>query len=215
MESPYKMRTRITFAKTEAMRYTGHLAVRSTWERTMRRAGLPLSYSQGYNPHPKFNLASPLPLGFTSETEMIDVWMSERVPIDEIREALEPAMPPGLALVEVKEVDLHASKLPNLLQAATFTVTLLEHEPNLEARVAELRQCENISWERRGKTFNLRELIDAIRLGEPTSEGEQRIIMRLSARSGATGRPDEVLEALDIDPYDARICRKALFLEKE
>jgi radical SAM-linked protein len=214
MESPYKMRLRITFAKTDAMRYTGHLAVRSTWERTMRRAGLPLSYSQGYNPHPKFNLASPLPLGFTSESEMIDVWMGEHVPLDEIRGALESAMPPGLALIEVEEVDLHAEKLPNLLQAATFTVTLLEHEPDLETRIAELRQGENIPWERRGKPFNLRELIEAIRLGEPTSEGEQRIIMRLSARSGATGRPDEVLEALGIDPYDARICRSELLLEE-
>ncbi|MEA3350141.1 MAG: TIGR03936 family radical SAM-associated protein, partial [Chloroflexota bacterium] len=212
MQSPYKMRVRITFAKTKAMRYTSHLDLRSTWERTMRRAKLPLAYSQGYNPRPKFNLASALPLGFTSEAEMIEMWFDERRSIAAITAALEPVLPPGLALIQIEEVDLHAEKLPNLLQSAAYTVTLLEHEPSLDKRVTNLRDQTSIMRERRGKSYDLRLLIEDLRLDDSAPHGEQNIIMRLSARPGATGRPDEVLEALGINPYDTLIRRTRLFL---
>jgi radical SAM-linked protein len=71
------MRLRITFAKTEAMRFTGHLDLHRTWERCFRRARLPLAYTQGFNPHPRLNLAAALPLGFTSQGEMIDAWLEQ------------------------------------------------------------------------------------------------------------------------------------------
>ena len=45
------------FSKTDAMRYTGHLDLHRAWERTFRRAGLPLAYTQGFSPHPRINLA--------------------------------------------------------------------------------------------------------------------------------------------------------------
>ena len=77
-------RLRLTFAKTEAMRFTGHLDLHHTWERTFRRAGLPLAYSQGFNPHPRLNLASALPLGFTSECEVIDVWLEQEMEPEQV-----------------------------------------------------------------------------------------------------------------------------------
>ena len=55
------MRARITFAKTEAMRYTGHLDLARALERTLRRAGLPLSYTQGFTPRARLHLACALP----------------------------------------------------------------------------------------------------------------------------------------------------------
>ncbi|HLE27799.1 MAG TPA: TIGR03936 family radical SAM-associated protein, partial [Anaerolineales bacterium] len=68
-------RLRLTFAKTAAMKFSGHLDLHKTWERTLRRARLPLAYSQGFNPQPRLQLASALPLGFTSECEVLDAWM--------------------------------------------------------------------------------------------------------------------------------------------
>ena len=61
MNSTPAMRLRATFSKTMAMRYTGHLDVQRAWERALRRASLPLAYSQGFKPHPKLNLTAPLP----------------------------------------------------------------------------------------------------------------------------------------------------------
>ena len=71
------MRIRVTFSKTYHMRYTSHLDVHRTWERTLRRARLPLAYSQGFNPRPKINLAAALPLGFTSDCEIVEFWLDE------------------------------------------------------------------------------------------------------------------------------------------
>ena len=83
------MRVRITFAKTDAMRFTGHLDLHRAWERTFRRAGLPLAYTQGFSPHPRINLASALPLGFTSERELVDIWLEQELPASAVTAALE------------------------------------------------------------------------------------------------------------------------------
>src|SRR5512146_1378298 len=105
------MRLRITFAKTEAMRYTGHLDLHRTWERTFRRAQLPLAYSQGFHPQPRINLASALPLGFTSDSEVADIWLEKDMPLDQIRELLQAALPPGISILQIEEVDSQAPAL--------------------------------------------------------------------------------------------------------
>src|SRR5512136_2976263 len=120
--SPIPMRLRITFAKTEAMRYTGHLDLHRTWERTLRRAGLPLAYSQGFKPHPRIVLASALPLGCTSQCEVVDVWLEEQLPLEQINDTLKRAMPPGLQVLEVAEVDPALPALPTQLAASEFRI---------------------------------------------------------------------------------------------
>ena len=89
------MRVRITFSKTPAMRYTGHLDLHRAWERAFRRAGLPLAYSQGFHPGPRLNLACALPLGFTSECEIVDAWLDGDLALSEIETALTGALPPA------------------------------------------------------------------------------------------------------------------------
>ena len=76
------MRIRITFSKSGAMQYVGHLDLHRSWERTFRRSGLPLAYSQGFHPQPRLNLACALPRGFTSQCEIFDAWLEQDVPID-------------------------------------------------------------------------------------------------------------------------------------
>src|SRR5512139_3345190 len=99
------MRIRIIFSKTDAMRFTGHLDLHRTWERLVRRAGLPLAYTQGYSPHPRINLASALPLGFTSDCEVVDIWLEVEMPSGEVRLALTQAAPPGISILDVTPVD--------------------------------------------------------------------------------------------------------------
>jgi len=99
------MRLRITFAKTDAMRFTSHLDLHKTWERTLRRANLPLAYSQGFNPHPHINLASALPLGFTGEAEVVDIWLDQTLLVPQIASDLERAAPPGIKISKIQEMD--------------------------------------------------------------------------------------------------------------
>jgi radical SAM-linked protein len=204
------MRIRINFKKTYAMRYTGHLDLHRAWERTFRRSGLPLAYSQGFHPQPKINLACALPLGFTSQCEVVDIWLEQTLPITEITQALEAALPPGLQITHIEEIDPHAPSLQTQVQSAEYIITLLEYFADLDSRVKILSSSESLLRERRGKPYDLRPLIEDLRCLPDDESGHQRLHVRLAAREGATGRPEEVLNAINISPLSARVHRTAL-----
>jgi radical SAM-linked protein len=203
-------RLRLTFAKTEAMRFTGHLDLHHTWERTFRRARLPLAYSQGFNPHPRLNLASALPLGFTSECEVIDVWLEQEMAPKQVSAALEQALPPGLRLLNIQVIDPHRPAVQSELEASEYSLTLLENCPDLEARCRSVLAATSLPRLRRGKDYDLRPLILALEPQLPDAGGCQRLFLRLAAREGATGRPEEVMAELGIQPEDARTHRTRL-----
>jgi radical SAM-linked protein len=212
------MRVRITFSKTEEMRYTGHLDLHRTWERTFRRARLPIAYSQGYHPQPKINLAAALPLGFTSQAEVGDFWLEEDLTLDEIEKALQQALPPGIKIEQLESVDLRAPSLQSQVKAAEYTVTLLDKCIQFKNNLTEILESESLLRERRGKKYDLRPLIEKLEQIEDDGYERPRIMMRLSSRSGATGRPEEVLAALEIPAQAARIHRTGLIFgesEKE
>lgn len=203
------MRLRIIFAKTGAMRFTSHLDLHKTWERTIRRTGLPLVYSQGFNPRPKLQLASALPLGFTSDGEILDAWFAEiHLSIDQILEALHRAAPPGLQIHNVTEIDPSSPPLQIQLRSAEYIVTLLDTIPDLESRLENLLACRTIPRERRGKTYDLRPLIISLSGINTDDQGRSRIAMHLSAQEAATGRPEEVLAALDI-PLETTLTHRS------
>lgn len=207
-------RYRLHFAKTEPMRYTGHLDVQRAWERTFRRAGLPVKYSEGFTPHPRFHLASALPLGCTSRYELADVWLERPLPVEEVEKRLREALPPGLELHRVEEVPEKAPALQNLVRAAEYEVHFLEPIPDLEERVRNFLSREHIPRERRGKPYDLRPLVEALEIRQDEASGETYLWMRLTALPGATGRPDEVLDALGIPWEISRVERVALLLDQ-
>ena len=122
------MRLRLTFSKSGALRYTGHLDLHSLWERTVRRAGLPLAYTQGFHPGPKIQLASALPLGFIGCAEIVDLWIIDSPgSLDRpYKELLQSASPPGLVISAVDVVDEHAPALQTQVVSAEYDVTFLE-----------------------------------------------------------------------------------------
>jgi radical SAM-linked protein len=204
------MRYRITFAKTAAMRYTGHLDLQRTWERTFRRAGLLLAYSQGFNPRPRLQLASALPLGFTSQGEVADVWLETSPPAQELQAALLAALPPGLQVLEVREVDGRLPSLQTELEASEFIITFLDPITDLAQRCEDLLYASELPRQRRGKSYDLRPLVLELRPLEADEQGCQRLFTRLSAREGATGRPEELVLALGGAPEATRVLRTRL-----
>jgi len=208
------MRIRVYFAKTEAMQYTGHLDLHRAWERTFRRASLPLAYSQGFHPQPKLHLACALPLGFTSQCEAGDFWLEKPLPLAEIKAALVRALPPGIDILRLEEVEEHAPALATLVQSAEYTVTLLDRLPSLEEGLTRLVAAKSLPRQRRGKSYDLRLLLEGIQRLPDDETGMQRIILRLSARQAATGRPEEVLAELGLGIEAARVQRtKLIFME--
>ena len=204
------MRIRLTFSKTEAMRYTGHLDLHRTWERTLRRACLPLAYSQGFHPQPRLNLACALPLGFTSQCEVLDAWLETDLPLAEIATSLNPALPPGLLIQDIAEVDGRGPALQTQVQSADFIITLLDAPPDLDERLVGLLSAAQILRQRRGKPYDLRPLIEKLEHLPTPAGAQQQLSTRLAAREAATGRPEELLAALDIPFEKTRVHRTGL-----
>jgi radical SAM-linked protein len=205
------MRLRITFAKQGALRYTGHLDLHRIWERAARRADLPLAYSHGFHPQPKLNLASALPLGFSSRCEVLDMRLELDVPLKGLKERIQAAVPSGLQILGVESVDERLPALQTLISESEYEVHLVEpvDTSGLSQRVSAMLEARSIPRERRGKAYDMRPLIGEVTV-HTAPGGEVYLCMRLSAREGATGRPEEVLEHLGIAPDTAKTERVRL-----
>lgn len=219
------MRLRITFAKVGPLRYTGHLDLHRLWERAARRAELPLAYSQGFHPQPKLAIAAALPLGFSSRCEVLDMRLEQEIALDGLREKLQETLPTGIQVTSVERVDDKLPALQTLVASAEYQVTLTEpvDSTDLNRRIDSILASESIVRERRGKTYDLRPLIEALEYmesgGSPPVQEQapalQKIFMRLAAREGATGRPEEVLDILGIAFEETHIERTKLIFKPD
>jgi radical SAM-linked protein len=220
------MRIRITFAKQGPLRYTGHLDLHKLWERAARRAQLPLAYSQGFHPQPKITIAAALPLGFSSLCEVMDMKLEHEIQLEGLREKLQQTLPAGIQVVSVENADERAPALQTQVASAEYQVTLKESidTSELKRKIDSVMESESIIRERRGKTYDLRPLIEELQIPEsdglvsvqahPSAGSQspaiQKIFMRLAAREGATGRPEEVLDTLGVAFEETHVERTNL-----
>lgn len=220
-------RLRITFAKGEAIKYTSHLDLARAWERSLRRAGVNLAYSGGFNPRPKLQLAAALPLGHTGEAEWLDVWLEEPMPVKDFARALVPLLPDGLVISQVHQVRLKEPALQTQIASAEYRVTVEWHpelvegwdEPveQVEARIKRMLAAAELPHEWRGRRYDLRPLIERLWLERrpelvegQVGGGEVVLGMQLAARAGATARPEAVLDVLGMGEAFARYHRRRL-----
>lgn len=209
------VRVRLKFSKSGSLRFVGNLDLQTIWERAARRADLPLSYSRGFHPQPKIQIAAPLPLGCSSRCEVVDIRLDQPVELASLRQRLEAAMPNGIGILDAGLIELNAPALQATLLAAEYEIVLLPGMDSglLTQRVDQMREASALPRARRGKSYDLRPLIESLELEVDKSDGTARLRMRLSAREGATGRPDEVLDALAVPVEDARIERTNLIFQ--
>jgi len=181
----------------------------------MRRAELPLAYSQGFHPQPKISLASALPLGFSSRAEVLDVRLNEEIPLQEISARLKDNLPHDIQIIQVENVDEREPALQTQVLSATYEVNLTEpiDGGELNRKAAAMMMSESIPREKRGKAYDLRPLIELLSV-ITESDGSIWLKMTLAAREGATGRPEEVLAELDIAPEYTRVERTRLIFQK-
>ena len=97
------IRVRATFEKCGRAKYISHLDLNRCMLRTFRRSGLPIWYTEGFNPHPYYSFALALSLGFESSCEILDFNLNEEMPYDEIRDKLNAVMPEGMKIIKVAE----------------------------------------------------------------------------------------------------------------
>jgi radical SAM-linked protein len=210
-------RLRIVYRHGEALRYISHLDLLRAFERAVRRAGLPIAHTQGFNPRPRITWAAPLPLGFTSETEMADCLLTAPVPPAEFAAGLGAQLPPALVLLSVEEIPRNAPSLPAALRQMRYRVSLpaVQDLAGAEAAVAALLAAPR--WDRprraRGRaaepgSYDLRPRV--ISLAARQADTGIELEMELTSGQEDMGRPDEVLAALGYAGQPALICRLAM-----
>lgn len=207
MSEPIPQRVRITFSEGEPVRYISHLDLLRAWERIIRRAGLPLAYSLGFNPHPKIVIAMPLPVGCTGEREQVDVILDRPISLDKWIPMLQPVLPVGIAVSEVNEVSLQAPAQPSLIESAAYEFWLAGiSAAEVRSRVSSFMALETFEATFRGKSFDMRPLVGILTVRET---GEYVVIEAVLLRDeqGRIGRPDVLLAALGLTDYARRLHR--------
>ncbi|WP_420641846.1 TIGR03936 family radical SAM-associated protein [Candidatus Leptofilum sp.] len=220
MQANYVQRLRLIFSKGGAARFISHLDLARTLERALNRAKIPVAYTQGFNRRPRMQMATALPLGYTSEYELADVLLTEKMEPAQVQPQLMAKMAPGIEILSVTDVPVSGASLQSLTQSSTYMATPLEPVDfeQLQTKIAEILAAERVerTRERRGKkkVYDLRPLI--LNLAANLDEqGQVQIEMNLCLAPSKTGRPDEVLLALGFDPLDVRVHRMGMVLAEE
>jgi radical SAM-linked protein len=206
--TPIKQRLYIHFGKFDALKYISNLDLAKVWERALRRAGLPILYSQGFNPRPRIQLGSALPLGISSECEILDVSLRESISLDGLVERITATSPAGLRIYSIEEVPVRSPALQTQVRSAEYRIHF-EDPVDLEAlkfRISQLMEGATLESERERKgkptTFNIRPMIYDLRLDEAGD-----LIAHLAVGDQGNVRPDEILNALDLSETAVSIHR--------
>jgi radical SAM-linked protein len=195
-----KQRLRVWFGKVGDMALVGHLDLIRLFDRVVRRADLPISFTGGFHPNPRISLASALPLGVTSTGEIADFELTESIDVESFRSKLEALLPENIPIYKVEPIDLKAPSASQLLEAAEYVITVArsgslalqgELDPKKSASVS---VADRANWEdwvktiaqtkafwwvhttKSGKTqdVNLRERLHKLELVEQKSESSTR-----------------------------------------
>jgi radical SAM-linked protein len=209
-------RLRIKFSRGEEVKFISHLDIMRFWHRAFRRAEIPLAYSQGFTPHPKIALAAPLPVGITSEAELMDIVLRIWMPPQSLLMLASKQLPPGFNILDVQEITLNAPSLQSIVSHAEYRLTVRTERTKEEIAnsITSLLSAAQIPWQRVKETgtknLDLRPLIETMRLVD-CHASTCTLEMKLKCGAGGSGRAEEVASALGLTEFPESIHRTALF----
>jgi radical SAM-linked protein len=190
-----RYRYRLQFSKSGRSQFLGHLDLTRTLLRAMRRARVPLTYSQGFNPKPRVQFGPALSVGVESFGEYLDFETTARLEVDAMRLAIDEALPRGFDVAALRQLERGVPGLGESICAARYLVVLPDGRTTADAAEAFARRDTlTVMREKNGKTtaFPLATwMLDAA----VVDERHLRVTLRLGGE-GASVRVDEVLENL-------------------
>lgn len=171
------LRLRVWFGKLGLMAFVGHLDLAQLFERAVRRAAIPVSFSGGFHPNPRIMVASALPLGTTSTAEIVDFELSEAMDALQFKDNLSAQLPEDVPIYRVEPVDLATPVATRLLDRAEYLlkVTLVDVPEGLEplwnSWVKKVMDGDSCLWEKKTKSgkvkvVNLRDRLFELELLE-------------------------------------------------
>ncbi len=188
LPSSLRQKISFTFSKLGAARYFSHHDIMRHFERGLRRAGLEVNHTRGFNPHPRMVFPHPLPLGVASECEEIEVEFAVRYSHQELFERLQPELLPCITLTDLKE--LKAVKKGRVVSSCTYRIDNFPDPALLAAANRSLLEAEEI-FVQRGHAQKRRE-VEIRRFIEGSEACGSSITVRLSHLLDGAGRVDEI-----------------------
>ncbi|WHH61753.1 TIGR03936 family radical SAM-associated protein [Petroclostridium sp. X23] len=193
---------RLKYNREEQVKYISHLDFMRTFQRAIRRAEIPIAYSQGFNPHPMMSFGLPLSVGVTSDAEYMDIELEKDMDPKQLKEKLNQALPEGITILKAVELEKQSSKVAGMIALADYRVIVdLKRELgiHLEEKINDVLKMDEMMIEKEGKKgikmVNIRSDIFQLTIEE---ERQDQVVlsMRLSAGSSSNLKPELVLEAL-------------------
>ncbi|ANW97957.1 hypothetical protein CSTERTH_02330 [Thermoclostridium stercorarium subsp. thermolacticum DSM 2910] len=157
------MKIRFRFDRGEELKYIGHLDVMRLFERAFKRAEIPVTHSQGFNPRPHIVFAQPMALGLSSEGEFADVELDEDYEPYDFIERLNSALPAGVRVTDAKKVK-NGKNIMAIVEAARYRIDFgLVPEKNIDGVISEVLNRDRIIVLKKTKSgekeFDIRPLI--------------------------------------------------------
>jgi radical SAM-linked protein len=204
----------LEFAKTGAAKYISHLDLQRAFSRAIRRSGLPVKLSEGFNPHYVVSFASALSLGMESDCECVEMALAQQVSAEEFLLNIARALPPGLVAKQAVRLRDSAPKLMAALSEADYEMPIdLSRVDDLKRSVEDvLKQEEILAVKVSGgkeKQIDIRPMIKALTVYN------DRLVMRLSAAQTGSLKPDMLLDVIEkqTDKLERRVKRTALYTQ--
>ena len=210
---------RALFEKVGSARFISHLDLMRLFQRAFKRAGLPLTHTQGFNPRPSVSIALPLSLGAESHCELLDFDLESPVPLEDIRNRLNAALIDG---IRVREVYDNGAKIKYL--ALLQSRLTLEYDGGIpagaEAAIGQLFARETLVLEKKNRNgVTQQNIIPMIRNLEISriSEGELRLDV-LHCCQNPSLNPMQLGAAIEkylpeLAPDYIRVCREEIYTE--
>jgi radical SAM-linked protein len=204
-------RFRVWFGKQGSMALVSHLDLVRLFERVVRRAALPVSFTGGFRAGPRISIANALPLGATSSGEIVDFELTEILELADFQQRLRAVLPADIPIYQVKEIDIKAPSATKLLDQAEYSITVeIEQAVSLtqwQQWIDQIWQATEILLAKKTKsgkpvTLNLREHLFFLTLASPMKEGESQAIATLGYRGscrndGTLLQPDHLIYMLN------------------
>lgn len=203
------------FEKSERLRHIGHLDIQRAVMRALRRSGLPVSYSKGFNPHILLTFASALSTGAAGRREIMEVQLEREVTPADFVSAMNAAMPPDMQLSSARVLDDRHVALMAQVQAAEYTITILD-EAAADRMIAALPAflCQESIPAMRKTKSGMKETDIRPLLIDLTGAGAV-LHARMTLTERLACKPSMLLEALSafagVDTPRAMVVREGLF----
>lgn len=176
---------RVRFKRGENTKYVSHLDLMESFDRAIRRAGLPLAYSHGFNPHPALVFGLPLSVGITSEAEYMDIELTEEIEKETFLARINESLPEGLECLEAE----YFGQKNNIMKEINFAsydmlVSFNDNisEDDIKAGIDSLRSSEKIIVQKEGKNgikdMDIKSLIFEVAFGMPKSANMIKVLFK-------------------------------------